>query len=488
MLDYITINASITLEEAKTIRTESKFTFVFRALGGAFTNELRRDGITQVSVWTAPSGLYLNPYSTINATIQTKKFFANGSYDFSPVIGLIENYLPLDKMERLEWNLQSASFVYYFTGSRIKDYYDFLQKGRDLKNRHLMKRCETLKPENGKEYRLSFSSIHTKEKGNCSKGIPSELLKDLTSEQRKAKRREERPIYDSIGLEFELFYDESTVHTGEIDIAYTQKKIKSDYLCFKAKLKKAKIRPLCKKYGIQKRNLLQFQEKISQIDEDVLVDYIGEIAGTGQYYKFYEAEKVIQQSDQFTESKKQKMCFALKGVAQYKGIDKFLNHVEDESYAPAYEYMSFFKNRAAALEALRNLESLGINPVTLSVRRKDITTDSMANLIDVYRDAIRKGTSSATVTVVSQSAQLQPMPEAVQQNASAQVIPVSVDVPVVSQGIQQPPLPEDEDIGDGWKDAGFQEGQDEYRYILPDDDEYIEKEVWYGFPDVEDYE
>lgn len=475
MLDYITINASITLEEAKTIRTESKFTFVFRALGGAFTNELRRDGITQVSVWTAPSGLYLNPYSTINATIRTQKFFTNGYYDFSPVIGLIENYLPLDKMERLEWKLQSASFVYYFTGSRIKDYYDFLQKGRDLKNRHLMKHCETLKPESGKKYRMSFSSIHKQGKGNSSKGIPRELLKDLTAEQRKAKRREERPIFDSIGLEFELFYDESTVHTGEIDIAYTQKKIKSDYLCFKAKLKKAKLRPLCKKYGIQKRNLLQFQEKISQIDEDVLADYIGEIAGTGQYYKFYEAEKIVQQSNQFTESKKQKMCYALKGVAQYKGIDKFLNHAEDESYAPAYEYMSFFKSRAAALEALRNLESLCINPVTLSVRRKDITADSMANLIDVYCDAIRKGTSSTVATIVVQGTQPQPISEVEQQTISVQAVPVGTSCEQFLVPFQQ--ITEHEE-----------EAQDEWGYILPDDDEYIEKEVWYGLPDDEDYE
>ena len=69
---------------------------------------------------------------------------------------------------------------------------------------------------------------------------------------------------------------------------------------------------------------------------------------------------------------------------------------------------------AAALGALRNLESLGINPVTLSVRKKDVTSDSMANLIDMYHDSIRKGVSSAIVTAVAQGAQLQPMPEAVQ--------------------------------------------------------------------------
>lgn len=468
MLDYITISACITPNEAIEIRTESKFTFMPRATGNVTTSELRKYGITQVGIWIAPNIPYVEPHGTISATIRTQNFFANGVYDFSPVIGLIENNLPCDKIGRLEWKVQSASFVYYFMGSRIKDYYDFLQKGRDLKNRHLMKRCETLKPESGKKYRLSFSSIHKRRSKNNSKDIPKT---DLTPEDRNAKRREVRPIYDSLSLEFEISYSGSSVQDSETDIAYVTEKVKNDYLCFKAKLKKAKIQPLCKTYGIEKENLLQFQEKISQIDEYILADYIGEIAGTGRFYRFYDAEEIVQHSTQFTKSQKQKMCYALKGVAQYKGIDKFLNHAEDESYAPAYEYMSSFKRRAAALEALRNLESLGINPVTLSVRKKDVTSDSMANLIDVYRDSIRKGVSSAIVTVVAQSAQLQPMPEAVQQSTSVQAIPVLAGVSVVSQSIQQPPLPEDEDIGDGWKDAGFQEGLHEWMYELPESDE-----------------
>lgn len=478
MLDYITINAEIELKDVKTIRTESKFSFIPRAAGEVFTKELQGAGIPQVSVWTSPVGLYMKSYDTINAAIRTQKFFANGAYDFSPVIGLIDSYLPLDKIGRLEWKLQSASFVYYFTGSRIKDYYDFLQKGRDLKNRHLMKCCETVKSPRGKMFRLSFSSIHKEGKKNSSTGIPRELLKDLNAEEQKAKRREERPIYDSIRLEFELSYDESSVHADEVDIAYTQKKIRSNYLCFNAKLKKAKIRPLCKKYGIQKRNLLQFQEKIFQIDEDVLADYIGEIAGTGQYYKFYEAEKIVQQSEQFKDGQKQKMCYALKGVAQYKGIDKFLNHAEDGNYAPAYEYMTSFKSRGAALEALRNFGKMGINPITLSVRRKDIASDSLANLIDVYCDAIRKGISSA-VAVAVQSAQPQPVSEVVQQNMTDQAVPASVSLATPS--VQQLSVHEEELIN-----SEFQEEQDEWEYILPDDDEYIEKEVWYELPDDED--
>jgi len=438
-----------------------------RATGNVTTSELKKYGIPQVGIWIAPNIPYVKPHGTINATVRTQKFFANGVYDFSPVIGLIENYIPLDKIRRLEWKLQSASFVYYFTGSRIKDYYDFLQKGRDLKNRHLMKHCETLKPESGKKYRLSFSSIHKQRNKNNSNDIPKKPQKDLTPEERNAKRREERPIYDSISLVFELSYAELAVQAGGADIAYVPQKVKNDYLCFRAKLKKAKICLLCKNYGIQERNLLQFQEKISQIDEDILADYIGEIAGTGRYYKFYDAEEIVQQSEQFKKSQKQKMRYALKGVAQYKGTDKFLNHAEDESYAPAYEYMSSFKRRTVALEALRNLESLGINPVTLSVRKKNVASDSLANLIDVYRDSIRKGTPSATATVVVQDAQIQG-------TATISVQAVPMDTTHVSQVIQQPPLPEDEDedIGEGAMNAGFQEGQDEWWYESPEDEDY----------------
>jgi len=494
MLDYITINASITPEAATAIRTESKFTFIHRAVGDVFTNELQKAGIIQVSVWVAPSGLYLDSYSTINATIRAQRFFANGAYDFSPVIGLIESYLPLDKIGRLEWKLQSASFVYCFIGSRIKDYYDFLQRGRDLKNRHLKKIVEfpkstakssstssnLIKSSSGKTYRLSFSSIHRQGKKNTSKGIPKELLRGLKPEEQKAIRREERPIYDSVGLEFELSYDESTVHACKADIAYIQKKVKENRLSFRAKLKKAKIRPLCKKFEIQGRSLFQFQEKISQIDEYILTDYIGKIVGTGRHYKFYDAEKIVQQSEQFKTGQKQRMCYALKGVAQYKGIDKFLNRAADKSYAPAYEYMLSFKSRASALTALRDLETLCISPLTLSVRKKDVVPDSLTNLIDVFHDAIHADTSAA---VVAQDAQPQPMPEAVQQNTVAQAIPADIS----PAPFQQLPIAEEEDIEEELMNSGFQEERVEWWNGFPDDED-VEKEVWYGVPDDEDYE
>lgn len=59
MLDYITINAEIELKDVKTIRTESKFSFIPRAAGEVFTKELQGAGIPQVSVWTSPVGLYM---------------------------------------------------------------------------------------------------------------------------------------------------------------------------------------------------------------------------------------------------------------------------------------------------------------------------------------------------------------------------------------------------------------------------------------------
>jgi hypothetical protein len=45
------------------------------------------------------------------------------------------------------------------------------------------------------------------------------------------------------------------------------------------------------------------------------------------------------------------------------------------------------RKRAYALEALRNLQKLGINPINISVRKR-VMSGSLPNLIEVYQEAV----------------------------------------------------------------------------------------------------
>lgn len=405
MLDFITINAAINAAEALDIRNYSKFEKPQFTEMEMYTAELRDKGIAQVNVWVNLKKLFLEPLSnyncTINATVDAKRFEHGGKYDFSMVVDKIQGYLPEDWGRKLDWKLQSASFRYVFQGFHIKDYYQFLRSGYDLKNMHMERECGKLESSSDEAYRISYTSMHKREQGRSVVIEPRDytfkdrkLPKEEREELRKEKRRQERPVYDSIGMEVLLDYNAPrTDMIGQLDpifsqadIKYVSSKPKKDYLAFKLYLKKKKILPLCKDYGIKDRSLAQFQEVAAQIDVDMFCFYMGKIAGTGRYYKFSECEGIIRGSG-YTKIQKDRMCDALKGVAQYKGIAAFLDHTEDET--PGYPCMESLRKRAYALEALRNLQELGINPVSISVR-KQVMSGSLPNLIEVYQEAVGK--------------------------------------------------------------------------------------------------
>lgn len=401
MLDFITINAAINAEEALNIRNHSKFGKSRFTEMEMYTDELRDKGIAQVNVWVNLKKLFLEPLEnkncTINATVDAKRFERGGKYNFSMVADKIQERLPDSLGRRLDWKLQSASFRYVFQGYHIKDYFQFIKGGYDLKNMHLKRECRKVESTSDEACLLSYTSAHKREQGRdiiIKQRDYAFMNKKLTKEEQKEKRRQERPIYDSIGIGISLDYNVPKTDItwqldpifSQADIQYVPGKPKRDYLAIKLDLKKKKILPLCKDYGIEDRSLVQFQEAAAQIDVDMFCFYMSKIAGTGRYYRFSECEGIIRDSG-YTKAQKDKMCGALKGVAVYKGIAAFLDHSEDET--PQYPCMESIRKRAYALEALRNLQELGINPVNISVRKR-IMSGSLPNLIEVYREAVQK--------------------------------------------------------------------------------------------------
>lgn len=408
MLDFITVNAIINAEEALKIRNHSRFEKPQFTEMEMYTAELADKGIVQVNVWVNLKKIFLEPSSnyncTINMTVDAKRFERDGQYDFSMVLLKINEYLPEGWERKLDWKLQSASFVYAFQGYHIRDYFQFLKSGYDLKNIRLQREFHKRESDSDESCQISYTAIHQKEQYRNIIIEPREHLypdkkisKKEQKELNKEKRRKERPVYDSLSMEIVLDFNKPDADMAgydpifcKEDIQYVASKPRKDYLAYKLYLKKKKIVPLCRAYGIKDRSLMQFQKVAGQIDVDMFSAYMGRIAGTGRYYKFAECEGIIRGSG-YTRAQKDKMCDALKGIALYKGIAAFLDHVEDEE--PRYPCMESMRKRQYAQEALRNLQELGINPVNISVR-KNIMSGSLPNLIEVYQEATGKSPTS----------------------------------------------------------------------------------------------
>ena len=231
-------------------------------------------------------------------------------------------------------------------------------------------------------------------KGNCSRynPVPDEIIirksgsRAISDNDKQGQQEPAQEIIESYEPRFSLGQVALNEEVREKVRTAISSKPKKDYLAYRLYLKKKKILSLCRDYEIKDRSLLQFQKMAGQIDVDMFCFYMGKIAGTGRYYKFSACEGIIRDSG-YTKAQKDKMCDALKGIAQYKGIAAFLDHVEDET--PTYPCMESMRKRVYALEALRNLQELGINPVNISVRKR-LVSGSLPNLIEVYQEAVGK--------------------------------------------------------------------------------------------------
>ena len=98
-----------------------------------------------------------------------------------------------------------------------------------------------------------------------------------------------------------------------------------------------------------------------EIEEEVLTHYIGEITGTGLYVSKETAKKIIDNSNSFSFEAKQKMYLIIEEITKRHGISKLLQLVDSGK-------VTQYGKRRTVEQYLRNIHSLGINPVTLSSR------------------------------------------------------------------------------------------------------------------------
>ena len=159
-----------------------------------------------------------------------------------------------------------------------------------------------------------------------------------------------------------------------------------DRLQIQINLKRNKVERICKQMNFTDRIPEDFLNKKDEIDKIVFFDYMSQISGKGKYYKYKDAEKIIDAAETFpngktiTHKRKNRMKDVLKGVASYKSISTYLSHVEDEEIT--YPCMASVRKHSIALSLLRELQSLGICPLNLSVRAEYKELENITTIFD----------------------------------------------------------------------------------------------------------
>ncbi len=374
MIDYIVVAAAITLQEAIDIVHNGRFKERKLTSTGLKSTELKDYGIRELSIWADTKRVFTVSQELENcfysATIDAEAFKA-GSKSYDGILDILQKYLPkkFARKDSLEWKVKSVSFVYNYQGYYIHQYYKMLRSGYDLDNLNMIKETEKIPNDTKECYRMTFS-------GKGRKTRKKTELKKTDKKKYPKKRYQE-------AMNIEVLLDYRKKYNGP-DIQYLDKRVYDDYLQIKVRCKKIKTIQLCNEYGVKDRDFYQFVQVLDRMDYDIINNYISRIGGRGKYYRYADAEAIIMASD-LTDGKKAKMCDALKGVAKYKGISNYLSHVEMDE---PYPFMQSMKKRSYAMEALNQLQKIGINPITIPVHaRLFMSQEYLPNLVGVYEDA-----------------------------------------------------------------------------------------------------
>lgn len=375
MVDYIVVAASITLQEAIEIVHKGSFKERKLTSNGLKTSELKDYGIREVSVWADTKKVFTVSQELENcfygATLDAEAF-KDGTKSYEGILDKLQELLPKGfvRKDSLEWKVKSVSFVYNFQGYHIQQYYKMLRSGYDLDNLNMVKETKKIPHDTKECYKMTFSGKGRKPR------------KKKTEPKNPDKKKYSKKKYQE-AMNIEVSLECSSKYTGA-NIKYIDKRVYGDCLQIKVRCKKIKTIQLCHEYGIKDRDFYQFVQALDKMDYDIIDNYAGRIGGRGRYYRYKDAEAMVMQSD-LTAGKKAKMCDALKGVAKYKGISNYLSHVESNE---PYSFMQSMKKRSYAVEALNQLQKLGINPITIPVHtRLFVDQEGLPNLIGVYEEA-----------------------------------------------------------------------------------------------------
>lgn len=336
-----------------------------------FCRNFANTPILEVNIWFNLAKIVTEPFSTANCLMNVVVDAQNITC-LDDIIAELYALLPdypenfLGKfVTDLHFKVKGATFVYNFEGTLIKEYYKLLKGGYDLSQMHLKKEVQESVQKPNYLFTTEYSGVrHTTDK-------------------------EKIPRYaESLHITMQLYMEGKKVK-GEIPIQYVTEYHRTDRLHIKFNLKRNKISRICHQLDIN-RDLDIFLEKAQIIDSIVFHDYMKAITGAGTIYSFKEAEKIIDATTQLTEKRtlthkrKNLMKDVLKGVASYKGISTYLDHVEDETIT--YPCMESVRKRTKALALLKDIQRIGICPMNLSVRSN---MSKMKPLVQVYDEATK---------------------------------------------------------------------------------------------------
>ena len=167
-----------------------------------------------------------------------------------------------------------------------------------------------------------------------------------------------------------------------------------DFLRIEVQVKKRKLNTLVKKFGLMGRELQYLVTP--EVERYVLEYYVNRLTGKGLYLTYDRAMNIIDNSG-YTKNKKERLKKVIEAVAKKHGISKLLEQVENGKIADL-EKLKTVKGY------LKEIEKLGINPVTISARMnvpkqtlknqsgsKDLSEKILFNLVDIlsaYGDQI----------------------------------------------------------------------------------------------------
>ena len=159
-----------------------------------------------------------------------------------------------------------------------------------------------------------------------------------------------------------------------------------NFLRIEVQVKKSKLNTLVSKFGLKGRELQYLVTP--EIERYVLEYYISKLTGKGIYVTYDHAMKIIDNSS-YTKNKKVRLKKVIEAVAKKHGIAKVLEQIEKGM-------ITDLGTLQTVKRYLKEIEKLGINPVTISARMnvpkqtiknqsggKDLSEKILFNLVDI---------------------------------------------------------------------------------------------------------
>lgn len=411
MLNTIMISSPITPVMANYIVHESPDAYKWYPAFGQYdtvrhSEDFRRMGIIDMNVWFNTRKMVSESFATPNCLLNVlldAKFVTCMDDVIGEITALLPDY-PQNYLKNfvtpLHFEVKSATFTYNFTGKLIKQYYVLLRGGYDLQHMNLQKTVSEDTMYDFNIHTTEYSGIHSnKSRDTLNRYNESLHIKiEHREKKRKDRERQKKTLHTSKTPDIEYTTDRIVGYplidpnkSFSDDLPEEQKatNIKAkERLQIKINTKRNKISRICHQMNFTDRDPDKFFANAAKIDSIVFHDYIKHITGMGRYYKYKDAEAIIDSVSTFpdgrklTPKRKNRMKDVLKGVASYKAVSTYLNHVEDAEIT--YPCMASVRKRSVALTLLRELQSVGICPLNLSVRSEYKELD---NLITVYEQA-----------------------------------------------------------------------------------------------------